>query len=128
MRKPHRPCTAPMCPNLTRERYCSEHADKAKQEQAEREKERHRRYDRYKRDHKAAAFYKSKAWERARKQALMRDHGLCQHCLKEKRITPADMVHHKKPVRTHWHLRLVLSNLVSLCNACHARIDHKSLS
>lgn len=125
-RKPKRPCSFPMCLNLTHERYCNHHADKAKQDQEEREKERHRRYDHLKRDQKAATFYKSKAWERARQQALMRDHGLCQHCLREKRIASADMVHHIKPVRLFWDLRLVLSNLVSLCNRCHAKIDHKS--
>ncbi|WP_343223710.1 HNH endonuclease [Paenibacillus oenotherae] len=54
----------------------------------------------------------------------MRDHGLCQHCKLERCITVADMVHHRFPVRSHWHLRLVLSNLVSLCNSCHAKIDH----
>lgn len=119
-RKPKRPCASPLCPNLTQDRYCDEHADRAKQKRAER----HRHYDRYQRDQKAATFYKSVAWERVRRQALMRDHGLCQHCLREKHITPADMVHHIKPVRLFWHLRLVLSNLISLCNACHAKIDH----
>jgi len=52
----------------------------------------------------------------------MRDNYLCQECMKVKRIRTADMVHHIKELRTHWHLRLVLSNLLSLCNSCHNTI------
>ena len=40
------------------------------------------------------AFYHSKAWERAREDALKRDSYLCQRCLAGGEITPATMVHH----------------------------------
>jgi 5-methylcytosine-specific restriction protein A len=117
--KPKKPCRSPLCQELTTGRYCDKHQDK--------EKERHRLYDKYQRDQKARAFYHSVEWGRTRKQVLMRDHGLCQHCLLEKMITTADMVHHRFPIKTHWHFRLVLSNLVSLCNACHAKVDHTKM-
>lgn len=78
-----------------------------------------RYYDRYKRDKTSRAFYKSTAWELAREQALIRDNYLCQHCIKRKRLTPADMVHHIKPISDHPDLALVLENLLSLCNSCH---------
>lgn len=111
MRKPKRPCNQPGCRNLTRDRYCHEHQAKAK--------EQNRFYDKYKRDQNLVAFYKSKEWELAREDALRRDKGLCQHCLKNKKITMADMVDHIIPVRVDWSLRLVLKNLQSLCNGCH---------
>ncbi|WP_025848701.1 HNH endonuclease [Paenibacillus ehimensis] len=111
--KPKKPCAFPTCPNLTKDRYCESHQDRAKQER--------QYYDRYVRDKKLVAFYHSVEWQRVRKQALMRDHGLCQQCLKEKQIVTADMVHHLREVKEAWHLRLTLSNLVSLCNACHNR-------
>lgn len=112
--KPKKPCAQFGCPNLTTERYCENHQDKVQQER--------RYYDQHIRDKQATSFYHSVEWKRAREQALMRDHGLCQHCLKEKRITQADMVHHIKEVQTHWEMRLVLSNLLSLCNSCHNKV------
>lgn len=121
--KPRKPCAKIGCRNLTTERYCAEHAHLAEQQR----KERHRWYDEQQRDKQAARFYHSIEWERVRQAALMRDHGLCIHCLRDKRITTADMVHHRLPVKTHWELRLTLSNLVSLCNSCHAKIDHNKI-
>lgn len=109
--KPKKPCKVPACRNLTVDKYCEDHKDKAKQDT--------RYYDQHLRDKRSRAFYKSIEWLRVRAQALIRDHYLCQQCLTEKRITPADMVHHIHPVKTHWHLRLVLANLISLCNPCH---------
>lgn len=113
--KPKRPCSYPSCNQITDDKYCDKHA---RQEEAKR----HRHYDKYKRDKQARDFYHSLAWEKAREQVLIRDHYLCQHCLKEKRITPADMVHHIKPLKDYWDLRLTLTNLISLCHACHNRI------
>ncbi len=53
--------------------------------------------------------------------ALTRDHGICQDCLKERKITKAQTVHHIKELREHPELSLTLENLVSLCNPCHNR-------
>lgn len=74
---------------------------------------------------KADPFYKSAAWRRARRQALERDHYICQDCLAAKRrgemVRPrtATAVHHIQPVEQRPDLRLELSNLISLCDACH---------
>lgn len=114
--KPLRPCKSAVCSNLTNERYCKDHQPIVK----EQNKERHRHYDKYQRDQEAASFYKSREWERAREQALIRDHGICQHCLKDKQITMAEMVDHVIPIKIAWHLRIYLPNLQSLCNQCHA--------
>lgn len=114
--KPLRPCRKSGCTNLTQEGYCQEHSYLAEQEK----RERNQYYDRKKRDKKAEAFYKSGEWDRARQQALIRDHGLCQDCLAEKQITFVGLVDHIIPLKVAWHLRTTLSNLRSLCDRHHA--------
>lgn len=74
-------------------------------------------------------FYSTGAWKRARRRALDRDHGYCVWCRRAGRKTidrsgrpvlvRATMVHHIKPLRDAPELALTLSNLVSLCDACH---------
>ena len=107
-----------VCNKLTRDvsGYCEEHKDMAK--------ETHKEYKNNRTDKKEQSFYNSKQWINTRAMALARDHGLCQHCLKEGKVTAADVVHHKIPIKVNWLLRLVLSNLISLCNSCHQK-EHK---
>jgi 5-methylcytosine-specific restriction enzyme A len=113
--KPKRPCGKVGCRNLASARYCPDHAHLADlHKQA-----RHRHYDQHKRDKQAAAFYGSNEWDRLRRARMVIDHGLCQACLQEKRITMADVVDHIKPIRWNWDMRLVLSNLRSLCHLHH---------
>jgi 5-methylcytosine-specific restriction protein A len=114
--KPKRPCGKVGCRELTSNRYCKEHELLEVQQQ----RDRHKRYDKYQRDQKATAFYHSIEWDRVRQEALIRDHGLCQDCLLEQRITQAVPVDHIIPIGVRWDLRLVLSNLRSLCNQHHA--------
>lgn len=114
-KKPLRECAVIGCHALTRERYCATHQDE--------KTTRHRVYDACIRDQKAAAFYKSKAWRRARAESIRRHHGLCQDCLAAGRIRTAEMVHHVKPLRECWNLALVQSNLRPLCNRCHGKYE-----
>jgi 5-methylcytosine-specific restriction endonuclease McrA len=62
------------------------------------------------------AFYNSRSWRKLRYEALKLHGGRCQAC----GATAADgvklVVDHILPVKTHWHLRLELSNLQVLCN------------
>lgn len=106
--------------------YCKECAAK-KEEQR---KNRHKQYDRkvrYSRDNiKYSKFYRSKEWNKIRQVAITRDHGLCQDCLKENRITPYDTVHHIVPIKEDWSKRLDIDNLVCLCESCHQK-RHKEL-
>ncbi|CAH1230715.1 hypothetical protein PAECIP111891_06732 [Paenibacillus allorhizoplanae] len=81
-----------------------------------------RYYDKFKRDRDSKAFYNSSFWLSVREQALIRDHYLCQHCLKEKKLVPADMVHHIVPIRDDKDKALELENLLSLCNPCHNKV------
>jgi len=115
--KPRKPCNNPGCRNLTTERYCTEHQHL----QEEQERARHRHYDTYQRDKRSAAFYKSVAWRMLRDHRMMIDHGLCQECLKEQKITPATEVDHIVPIRVRWDLRLRLENTRSLCHSHHMR-------
>ncbi|WP_460578426.1 HNH endonuclease [Gracilibacillus alcaliphilus] len=81
-------------------------------------------YNQYKRNQKANSFYHSTEWTRVRKLALIRDNYLCQRCLKQKKLTKAQVVHHKVELLVDWSKRLDLDNLESLCHRCHNQIDH----
>ncbi|MDT2240900.1 HNH endonuclease signature motif containing protein [Paenibacillus larvae] len=85
---------------------------KGNQEQA-------RTYDKYKRNKEARDFYNSSAWKKCRTAVLIRDHHLCQKCLKQKKITQADMVHHIVHLTDDWSKGLDMDNLESLCLSCH---------
>lgn len=121
--RPLKQCHKLGCTNLTREKYCDDHEHLLKEETYKR----NRYYDRYERDQEAKSFYNSAAWLRVRERALIRDRYLCQRCLRDKRITPADMVHHIIPIRKDWKLRLTLSNCESICHSCHNKINHEEL-
>lgn len=81
----------------------------------------------YKRRYKTNndAFYKSKAWKSLRLEALQRDNYLCVECLKNGKITPADTVHHIKPLRIDQARALQLSNLETVCTACHNKLHRE---
>ena len=53
-------------------------------------------------------FYHSKAWKLARKQALARDHYLCQECLRQGIVRTANTVHHIVPIKDDFNKRLNL--------------------
>lgn len=71
------------------------------------------------------AFYHTAAWKKVRALALARDGGMCQDCMDRFRAgygyrpRRAEMVHHIIPIEERPDLALELSNLRSLCNACH---------
>lgn len=74
----------------------------------------------------AAGFYKSSAWKKTRAAYLKSKRGLCEICLSNGQITPADMVHHKvwlTPQNINDpNFTLNWNNLQALCNTCHASI------
>ena len=72
--------------------------------------------------------YQSKEW-RALRDNWMKMHPLCEECLLEGKVTPAEDVHH---VRTpfkggvkNYQLLLDENNLTSLCKKHHAEIHNK---
>ena len=105
--KPKRPCSYPGCPELTYGRFCEQHA-----------KEESKRYEKYDRDPAIRKRY-GRAWKRIRDRYIS-IHPLCEQCMKEGRITPAEEVHHVLPLShggTHSE-----DNLMALCKSCHSRI------
>lgn len=105
--RPKRPCSHPGCPMLTDGRFCDEHAKKEAQ-----------RYEQYDRDAAAKKRY-GRSWKR------IRDHHiavfpLCDQCQKLGKITPAQEVHHIKPLSNGGTNGQ--DNLMSLCTSCHSEI------
>nr|WP_245741843.1 HNH endonuclease signature motif containing protein [Pisciglobus halotolerans] len=70
-------------------------------------------------------FYKSKEWRKLRAIAKKRDHNECQMCKANGKYSKGDMVHHIKEVKDNPELALALSNLQTLCNACHNKVHDK---
>lgn len=76
-----------------------------------------------------AEIYNSREWKELRARKLTVD-PLCEECKKEGYITSAHAVHHRHPIEDssskeemrRWAFDW--NNLVSVCDACHARI-HK---
>lgn len=78
------------------------------------------------RDGKYNKFYNSSEWEKVRQVAIVRDHALCQDCLKKEEIEPYSTVHHIIPVKDNWYKRLDINNLICLCESCHQK-RHNSM-
>mgnify|MGYP001114152568 CR=1 FL=1 len=106
--KPKRPCAYPGCGRLAvHEQYCAEHQKVAD--------------DNYKRYERSPDFNKTygRSWKRLRDKYI-KQHPLCEMCLKEGRLTPVDEVHHILPVSQGG--RSTPDNLMSLCRSCHIKI------
>jgi 5-methylcytosine-specific restriction protein A len=114
-------CNKMGCNNLTRNRFCEQH----EYIEIEERKAINRRYNQNRTDDKEQAFYKSKGWKIARKKALARDEYICQDCKRLGYIVPAVTVHHIIPIKEEWKLRLIIENMVSLCESCHQQRHRK---
>jgi len=53
----------------------------------------------------------------------LREYPLCYNCQAVGILEFADMVHHVKPVKEHPELAFSMDNLMSLCNACHNKVE-----
>ena len=67
-------------------------------------------------------FYNSAVWRRKRDYILKRDGYMCQECRKYGRNVDAKIVHHIQEIEEAPQLRLINSNLVSVCASCHNKI------
>lgn len=70
-------------------------------------------------DQERKAFYHSQAWLRTREAVLARDNHLCQRCLRQGYVTPANTVHHIEELEEAPERALDIDNLESVCPACH---------
>ena len=83
----------------------------------------------YKHDNQSSKYYNSKYWVKLRSSYIV-NHPLCEECLKEDIITPAEHVHHKKEFLSgideeeRWSLLLDESNLMSVCVKCHHKLHN----
>ena len=112
-------CRAVYIPHYAR--MCDACAEKAQRRIEEREREnkraRDRRYSK-KRDPEIEAFYNSKEWRQLRAYKISQDY-MCEEC--EGDPKPAVDVHHVVPIREDWSRRLDITNLHSVCAACHSK-------
>lgn len=77
----------------------------------------------------AKGFYRSKAWKRAREQAIVRANGLCERCRANGIYKPGCIVHHKEHITPenigNNKVTLDLNNLEYVCEDCHNK-EHKA--
>ena len=110
------PCRHPGCCAVVGDGsgYCAAHqADKAAM---------HRAYGQARkgRDAEEIRFYNSSAWKNVRRAFLVR-HPLCEVCEGQGRVTPANVVDHRQPMKEGGE-RYDFDNLRALCVSCHNRI------
>jgi predicted kinase len=67
----------------------------------------------------ARTFYNSRDWQKTREAVLARDNHLCQRCLKQDILTPANTVHHITELEQAPDRGLDIDNLETICPACH---------
>lgn len=79
----------------------------------------------YKHDNQYAEYYNSTAWNKLRNYYLTQ-HSLCENCLSQGKVTPAEEVHHKNIIGSRvdgrWERTLDENNLMSLCKSCHRKM------
>lgn len=71
---------------------------------------------------KPKPFYKSKEWKKCREVVLIRDHYLCQVCLRKGVLTPANTVHHIEHLEEAPDRALEADNLESVFAPCHNQL------
>ena len=76
----------------------------------------------------AKAFYRSKEWKKCRAAYILSVNGLCETCLKKKRITPGKILHHKQYITidniNDPYITLNWDNLEFECQDCHNKEHH----
>ena len=109
--KPKKPCGYSGCSKLTTGGPCPEHKRKI-----------NRQYDKQRGTSGERGY---DATEQKVREIKANQDPLCEDCLKSGIVKPLKIVHHIKPIETHPELRLVMENLMSLCNECHEQVYHK---
>lgn len=74
----------------------------------------------------AKAFYNSQKWKDTRDGYYRSINGLCERCLKDNKITPGEIVHHKTYITPNnindINITLNWDNLMLVCRECHKKI------
>ena len=75
-------------------------------------------------------FYKRKAWKDVRAFVWDRAHGLCERCLENGKVVPAEIVHHRIPLNasnvSDPDISLNPERLIALCKECHEE-EHRRI-
>ena len=75
-------------------------------------------------------FYKTESWKACREAYAKSVGGLCERCLKEGKVVPGEIVHHKKHLDpdnvNDATVSLAWDNLELLCRECHG-MEHRKI-
>lgn len=118
-------CPVRGCNNIIpiSERYCADHIHLIIEQEAERQSH----YDkkvRHGKDAQLTAFYHSGEWDAKRQYIIAKYKGVDVYAYYTlHQIVPATTVHHIKPLRKAWELRLADSNLIPISAQSHAEIE-----
>lgn len=82
--------------------------------------DRHRDYNRNRRDPLLLELYGSTRWKRFRAM-IQAERILCERCSKANRVTAGQEVHHKVSPRLNMDLAFEESNVELLCKSCHSK-------
>lgn len=100
------------------ETYCEDHKTESTQ--------RHKTYDLFRRNKKAAEFYHSDAWIKTREVVLNKFNHIDIYAYYiEHKIVPSNIVHHIDELKDNWNKRLDLNNLIPVSDTSHKAI-HKA--
>ncbi len=101
-------------------RYCTVHTT----DHTEENRQRHREYDAHCRNQKSKRFYNSAQWKAARAAVLARDAGIDIYLyIMERRVVPADTVHHIIEVAEDDSKRCDMDNLISISERTHSMLS-----
>ena len=79
----------------------------------------------------ANAFYQGIPWRECKNAYLSKVGRLCERCIQQGKIVPAEIVHHKIPITmkniTNPQITLNHDNLQALCRDCHADVHRKNV-
>lgn len=112
-------CNAAGCSRLVPlgVKYCDVHTAA----RAAGNKERHKKYDMYKRNQEAKAFYNSTEWQYTRAAVLARDNHIDIYLyIMENRAVPASTVHHITELSEDYSKRCDMDNLISVSEQTHS--------
>ncbi|MFG6393835.1 MAG: HNH endonuclease [Lachnospiraceae bacterium] len=100
-------------------KYCKVHAAA----RAAAGRERHKMYDKHKRNQEAKAFYNSTEWKYVRAAVLARDNNIDVYAyIIEGRTVPATTVHHITELSEDYSKRCDFNNLISVSEQTHSMI------
>lgn len=120
---PKKICNFNGCNNIIpyTERYCVEH----KKDVEEIKKEKHKHYDKYRKDDKEWKFYKSKEWLKLREVILSKYQyvDLFAYYV-ENRLIQANTSHHIIEIKEDWNKRLDIYNQFPCSDGTHSKL-HK---